>query len=180
MMSSRLRKPPFDLETFLSRTGPGKAVLKFSKGEHVFRQGDVADAVFYIQSGTIKVTVVSPHGKEAVIALLEAGQFLGEGCLHGEGIYAAKIIADTTMTLTFAANTICCGTHRCPCAPQAQKDSSSDIALRTFRQSHLALKDRLIASYPEQACSAFDLCRLGASERKPGDLPDVSMPRPRP
>ncbi len=88
-MSSRAHKPPFNLEAFLTQAGPGKAILKFSKRQDVFRQGDIADAVFYIQSGTVKVTVISPHGKEAVIALLEAGQFLGEGCLHRESVRSA-------------------------------------------------------------------------------------------
>jgi len=97
-MPSRAQKTPFDLEAFLTKVGSGKALLTFSKGQHVFRQGDVADAVFYIQSGTVKVTVISPHGKEAVIALLETGQFFGEGCLNGEGLRAS--------TTTTASNCI--------------------------------------------------------------------------
>lgn len=100
MMSSRTHKPPFDLETFLTQAGPGKAILKFSRGQDVFRQGDSADAVFYIQSGTVKVTVISPHGKEAVVALMEAGQFLGEGCLHGEGARTATTTTTSDCIIT--------------------------------------------------------------------------------
>ena len=99
-MSSRTHKPPFDLETFLTQAGPGKAILKFSRGQDVFRQGDIAEAVFYIQSGTVKVTVISPHGKEAVVALMEAGQFLGEGCLHGEGARTATTTTTSDCIIT--------------------------------------------------------------------------------
>ena len=57
--------------------GAGKQVLEFHKNQHVFEQGDVADTVFYIQKGTVKLTVLSEHGKEAVVAILEPGQFFG-------------------------------------------------------------------------------------------------------
>jgi CRP/FNR family cyclic AMP-dependent transcriptional regulator len=56
--------------------------LKFEKNQHVFKQGDVAGAVFYIQKGSVKLTVLSKQGKEAVVGILEPGQFFGEGCLN--------------------------------------------------------------------------------------------------
>lgn len=83
-MSSRDHKPPFDLKTFLTTAGTEKSVLRFNKNQEIFSQGDVADTVFYIQSGQIRVSVVSDQGKEATTALLETGQFFGEGCLNGE------------------------------------------------------------------------------------------------
>lgn len=82
-MTLQTEKLPFNPLAFLIQAGQGKTILRFSKNQHIFHQGDVAEAVFYIQSGTVKVTVTSPQGKEAVIGLLEAGQFFGEGCLHG-------------------------------------------------------------------------------------------------
>lgn len=60
-------KKPFDPQAFLAKVGAGKAILKFEKSQHVFTQGDVADAVFYIQKGRVKLTVVSERGKEAVV-----------------------------------------------------------------------------------------------------------------
>ena len=73
----------FDPRAFLEKVGEGKTVSTFHKNETVFSQGDAADAVFYIQKGRIKVVVLSEQGKEAVVGILEAGQFFGEGCLNG-------------------------------------------------------------------------------------------------
>jgi len=66
--------------------------LEFHKNQHVFEQGDVADSVFYIQKGTVKLTVL--HGKEAVVAILKPGQFFGEGCMNG---HALRIAITTAM-----------------------------------------------------------------------------------
>jgi CRP/FNR family transcriptional regulator, cyclic AMP receptor protein len=76
-------KDMFDPKIFLAKVGAGKQVLEFHKNQHVFEQGDVADTAFYIQKGRVKLTVLSEHGKEAVVAILEPGQFFGEGCMNG-------------------------------------------------------------------------------------------------
>ena len=77
-------KPPFDPKVFLSKVNGGRAISEYRKDKIIFRQGDPSDAVFYIQSGKIKTTVVSEQGKEAVVALLGTGDFFGEGCLTGQ------------------------------------------------------------------------------------------------
>jgi CRP/FNR family cyclic AMP-dependent transcriptional regulator len=77
------RKAAFDPKIFLARVGDGKTISKYQKGQIVFSQGDVADEVFYIQKGKIKLTVVSERGKEAVVGILEPTHFFGEGCLNG-------------------------------------------------------------------------------------------------
>lgn len=82
-MSSR-RTSPFDPKAFLAKVGDGRAISAVAKGEAIFLQGDVADAVFYLQSGKVKISVVSEQGKEAVIAVLGAGEFFGEGALNGQ------------------------------------------------------------------------------------------------
>jgi len=69
---------------FLNKLVEGKVGQEYQKDEPVFAQGDIADAVFYIESGTVKLTVVSKSGKEAVIAILAEGSFFGEGCLAGQ------------------------------------------------------------------------------------------------
>jgi CRP-like cAMP-binding protein len=76
-----LEKPRFDVAAFLARAGLGRTILKFAAKEAFFSQGDPADSVFYLQKGHAKVTVVSPAGKEATIALLSAGDFVGEEAL---------------------------------------------------------------------------------------------------
>jgi len=87
-------KDTFDPKTFLAKVGMGKTILKFRKNQHVFEQGDVADTVFYIQTGKVKLTVLSDQGKEAVVAILEPGHFFGEGCMNG---HALRISTTTAM-----------------------------------------------------------------------------------
>jgi CRP-like cAMP-binding protein len=85
---------PFDPKLFFTKLGSGKVVLRFRKNEPVFAQGDDADAVFFIQTGRIKLTVLSNEGKEAVIGILEPGQFFGEGCMNGQQL---RILTATAM-----------------------------------------------------------------------------------
>jgi CRP/FNR family cyclic AMP-dependent transcriptional regulator len=73
----------FDPKKFLAKVGDGTTISEYRKGQVVFSQGDVADAVFYVQKGKIKLTVISEQGKEAVVGIIGAGQFFGEGCLNG-------------------------------------------------------------------------------------------------
>ena len=82
-------KASFDPKTFLAKVGEGKTISKYQKDQIVFSQGQVADAVFYIQQGKIKLTVVSEQGKEAVVAVLGPGHFFGEGCLNGHPLRIA-------------------------------------------------------------------------------------------
>ncbi len=79
----------FDPGVLLAKLGVGKSSQEYKAGEFVFSQGDVADAVFYIQSGMVKMTAVSTQGKEAVVAILPEGSFFGEGCLAGRPLRVA-------------------------------------------------------------------------------------------
>ena len=71
----------FDVKAFLNQTGLGRVLVPYRKGAGIFAQGDTCDSVFYIKEGTIKLTVLSEHGKEATIAILNPGDFAGEECL---------------------------------------------------------------------------------------------------
>jgi CRP-like cAMP-binding protein len=82
-------KATFDPKNFLAKVGEGKTISKYRKDQVVFSQGEFADAVFYIQQGQVKLTVVSEQGKEAVVALLGPDQFFGEGCLNGHPLRIA-------------------------------------------------------------------------------------------
>jgi CRP/FNR family transcriptional regulator, cyclic AMP receptor protein len=77
-------KQSFDSALFLSKIGAGRTIKDYEKNGTIFAQGDAADAVFFIQKGKAKLAVVSPQGKEAVVALLGTGDFFGEGCLAGQ------------------------------------------------------------------------------------------------
>jgi CRP/FNR family cyclic AMP-dependent transcriptional regulator len=74
----------FDPAEFLETAANGRIIATHQKRQVIFAQGDAADSVFYIKTGKVKVTVVSKHGKEAVVAILGADEFLGEGCLIGQ------------------------------------------------------------------------------------------------
>jgi CRP/FNR family transcriptional regulator, cyclic AMP receptor protein len=89
----RKERPPFDSKLFLAKVGEGRTTAAYQKGEIVFSQGDKADAIFYIQKGKIKLTVVSKQGKEAVIAILGTDDFFGEGCLAGQPLRMATAVA---------------------------------------------------------------------------------------
>src|SRR5476651_2129605 len=93
-------KDMFDPKKFLAKVGTGKQVLEFHKNQHVFEQGDVDDTVFYLQQGKIKLTVMSEQGKEAVVAILEPGQFFGEGCMNGHSIRIATTTAMENCLIT--------------------------------------------------------------------------------
>ena len=86
-------KLPFDPKVFLSKINGGRTVSHYGKNQVVYAQGDPADSAFYIQSGKVKATVVSEHGKEAVIALLGTHDFFGEGCLTGQQLRLATVSA---------------------------------------------------------------------------------------
>jgi len=90
----------FDPKTFLVKVGAGKTFLKFERNQHVFKQGDAANAVFYIQTGRVKLTVLSDQGKEAVVGILEAGQFFDEGCLNGHRLRIATTTAIEECVIT--------------------------------------------------------------------------------
>lgn len=74
-------KPAFEPEVFLAKNGLGRKMIDFEKNQTLFSQGDDANAVFYIRKGRVKLTVISKRGKEATIAILGAGDFLGEECI---------------------------------------------------------------------------------------------------
>jgi CRP/FNR family cyclic AMP-dependent transcriptional regulator len=82
-----------DPKVLLAKVGAGKTILKLHENQHIFTQGDVADSVFYIQKGNVKLTVLSEQGKEAVVGILEPGQFFGEGCLNGHQLRIATTTA---------------------------------------------------------------------------------------
>jgi CRP/FNR family transcriptional regulator, cyclic AMP receptor protein len=83
----------FDPQTFLSTFNGGRKMAAFRKKQTIFVQGDSSDAVFYIQKGKVKLTVVSQKGKEATIAILGEGEFFGEGCLTGQPLRLSSATA---------------------------------------------------------------------------------------
>ena len=97
MTSKKVQR--FDPESFLASVGAGRSVVTYQRGKPIFRQGDAADAVFYIQKGKVQITVVSEGGKDGVIAIQEPGEFFGEGCLAGQPLHLGTAGALTECTI---------------------------------------------------------------------------------
>jgi len=92
-------KPTFDAWALLATVGRGSATRDYQKTQSVFSQGERADAVFFVQRGKVKMTVLSHQGKQAVIALLGPGDFFGEGCLAGQPLRMATATAMTDSSI---------------------------------------------------------------------------------
>jgi CRP-like cAMP-binding protein len=95
LVAASKKRVKFDPKTFLSTIDGGRKIAAFSKKQPIFAQGDSANAVFYIQKGKVKLTVVSKSGKEATIGILNEGDFFGEGCLNGQTL---RLCSATAMT----------------------------------------------------------------------------------
>jgi CRP-like cAMP-binding protein len=87
--------PPFNAQAFLDSAGIAKTVVKYGRDEAIFTQGEACDHVLYIQSGGVKLSVLSKTGKEAVVAMLGPGDFFGEGCLAGQALRMGSATAIT-------------------------------------------------------------------------------------
>jgi CRP-like cAMP-binding protein len=94
-----VKNNPFDPKKFLATIGEGRKVVAFPKKKAIFTQGDAADAVFYIQEGKVRLTVVSKVGKEATLGILSEGEFFGEGGLAGQSVRMGSATAMTDCEL---------------------------------------------------------------------------------
>jgi CRP-like cAMP-binding protein len=94
------KKDGFDPQEFLAKVGMGKTILTYRKNQVVFSQGDAADTIFYIQTGRIKIVVISEQGKEAVVGILEPSHFFGEGCIIGHALRIATATAMEDSVIT--------------------------------------------------------------------------------
>jgi CRP-like cAMP-binding protein len=96
---SRQERPAFDAQAVLESAGAARRVVSYPKGKIVFSQGQPSDAVLYIQKGSIKISVLSRTGKEAVVAMLGPGDFVGEGALTGQSIRIGTATATMPTTV---------------------------------------------------------------------------------
>ncbi len=89
----------FEPDVYLSKTNGGRIASQFAPNQIIFRQGDHANSVYYIQTGSAKLTVTSEEGKEAVVAMLKSGDFIGEGCANGETVRLCTATALTECSI---------------------------------------------------------------------------------
>src|SRR5882672_3975218 len=96
----------FDLQGFLDSEGLSRTIEKYSKSAIIFSQGDPATKVMYLQHGSVKLSVLSKTGKEAIVAVLGPGEFFGEGCLAGQSrrMASARAMGETTVLVVEKAH----------------------------------------------------------------------------
>lgn len=163
----------FDVKLFLDSAGLGRRVAKFRGKETVFTQGDPANSVMYIQEGGVKLKVVNNAGKEAVVAILGPGDFLGEGCLAGQTICmaTATTIAPTTV-LVIERNEM----NRVLHAEHALSDRFIAYMLGRNIRVEEDLVDQLFNSSEKRLARALLLlARYGQQDRPRKVLPKVSQ-----
>jgi CRP/FNR family cyclic AMP-dependent transcriptional regulator len=98
-------KNGFNPKVFLAKVGTGKAISNYRQDQIIFAQGDVADTIFYLQKGKVKIVVTSNQGKEAVVGIMNADQFFGEGCLNGQSMRIATAMAMEECLITSITKT---------------------------------------------------------------------------
>jgi len=163
----------FDVKTFLATAGVTRRIARFAQGTIIFAQGAAAETVFYIQEGEIKLSVLSPKGKEAVVAVLGAGDFLGEGCLAGQPRRIATARALTaSVVLRIPKSEMTRTLHEQP--------SFSDRFIAHMLARNIRIEDDLVdhlfnSSEKRLARILLLLARYGSTDSKPRDLPKLSQ-----
>ena len=170
----RLRSPQrrvgddLDLTAFLERVAAGKTVREYRVKQRVFSQGDVADAVFHVQKGEVRVTVVSARGKEAVIAVLKAGSFVGEGCLAGQPLRMSTASASQPSTIVrIEKETMLSQLHRDPAFAET---FTSYLLSRSVRMEEDLVDQLFNSSEKRLARALLLLANFGKESRSPSTI----------
>src|SRR6266702_4624295 len=126
-----------DPRAFLARAGDGKTIERYAKNQKIFCQGEVADTVFFIQEGKVKLTVLSELGKEAVVGIFAEGNFFGEGCLSGAKLRAATSHAMEECLITSL-------TKKAMLAALESEPDFSSFLIAYLLSRHIRIEDDLI------------------------------------
>jgi CRP/FNR family transcriptional regulator, cyclic AMP receptor protein len=175
--TSRKRRPlrlvPFDPQKFLEIAGPATRIGKYQKGARIFSQGDPADSVIYIQTGTVKLSVLSKTGKEAVVALLKPGDFFGEGCLAGQPLRMGTATAITpTAVMQVEKPRMLKMLH--------EQSALSDLFIAHMLERNIRIEEDLVdqlfnSSEKRLARTLLLLARYGMPDKPQKVLPKVSQ-----
>jgi CRP-like cAMP-binding protein len=166
-------KSAFDAKVFLDTSGAARKVIEFKKAEVVYSQGDAARSIMYLQSGRIKLSVVNEVGKEAVVAMLEPGDFFGEGCLAGQPVRIGTATAITpSAVLDIEKSEMFKVLH--------EQHAFSDRFLTFMLARNIRIEEDLIdqlfnSSEKRLARSLLLLARYGKEDQPQGVLPKVSQ-----
>ena len=165
--------PPFDIHAFLDSAGLSRRIVRFARGANVFRQGGRANSVFYIQAGGVKLSVLSSSGKEAVVAMLGPGDFLGEGCLAGQTLRmgTATAVIPTTV-LRIQKSEMIRTLH--------EQSALSDLFIAHMLVRNIRIEEDLVdqlfnSSEKRLARTLLLLARYGSHDTTQGMLPKLSQ-----
>jgi CRP/FNR family cyclic AMP-dependent transcriptional regulator len=167
------QKRTFNVQVFLDTAGVARKVIEFKKAEVVYSQGDAAKSIMYLQAGGIKLSVVNEVGKEAVVAILEPGDFFGEGCLAGQPVRMGTATAITpSAVLNIEKSEMFKVLH--------EQHAFSDRFLTFMLARNIRIEEDLIdqlfnSSEKRLARTLLLLARYGKEDRPQGVLPKVSQ-----
>lgn len=164
---------PFDSKAFLAVVGEGRTLAKYKKNRIVFAQGDPADSVFYIQRGKIKIAIVSPRGKEAVIALLSEGFFFGEGCLAGQHLRMSTAVAITDASIIQVTKAVM--TRILHDEPEFSETFIAHLLTRNIRIEEDLIDQLFNSSEKRLARILLLLANFGKDARPEGVIPNISQ-----
>jgi CRP/FNR family cyclic AMP-dependent transcriptional regulator len=165
--------PRFNVEAFLQAAKIDRRTARFAPNQTVFVQGAEANAVFYIRAGTVKLSVLSKAGKEAVVAMLSEGDFLGEGCLAGQPLRVATataVLATTLVRIPKAAMRAALHDH-----PEFSDSFISHMLVRNIRVEEDLVDQIFNSSEKRLARTLLLLARYGTDEAPPRVLPKLSQ-----
>ena len=171
---SHLKTRIFDPKDFLAQTGLGRTIMQYPKDKVIFAQGEPSDAVFYIQKGRAKLTVLSPQGKEATITLLDEGDFIGEGCITSD--QPLRVASATAVTecsvLKIEKKAMVDVLHR----QNAFSDLFVSYIVGRYNQTQADLVDQLFNSAEKRlARTLLLLARFGKEGRSESVIPKISQ-----
>jgi CRP/FNR family cyclic AMP-dependent transcriptional regulator len=167
------RKSTFDLRAFLDTTGLSRKIVKLRRSEKIYSQGDAAKGVHYIQEGSVRLSVVSEGGKEAVIAILGPGDFFGEGCLAGQPVCMGTATAILPTSILFIEkNEMMRVLHA--------EHELSDLFISHMLTRNIRIEEDLVdqlfnSSEKRLARALLLLARYGKEDEPHGQLPKVSQ-----
>jgi CRP/FNR family transcriptional regulator, cyclic AMP receptor protein len=165
--------PVFDPAALWARVDPGKATREYRSKQVVFAQGDPADAVFYLQSGAVKLTVVSTGGKAAVIAILGRGTFFGEGCLAGQPLRMSTASATEASTIVrLERKTMVALLHR---EPAFSELFTAYVLSRNVRIEEDLVDQLFNSSEKRLARTLLMLARFGKESKLERVIPKISQ-----
>jgi len=171
--SANVKRRPFDAKAFFDSAGLARKIVEFRRSEAIYSQGDPAKAIFYVETGGVKLTVVSKAGKEAVLAILGPGDFFGEGCLAGQPIRMGTATAITpTKALMIDKNEMIRVLH----SDKSVADRFLSYVLTRNIRIEEDLVDQLFNSSEKRLARALLLlARYGKEDKPQKVLPKISQ-----